>query len=467
MTPPRTSTYAAIYARVFTEDQGRGYSIPTQIEGCQKLADHDGYMVPQTHILIDEGISGTTLDRPALRRLRELVQTQAIAAAIVYDPDRLSRNLGHQLLLAEEFERAGVTLLIVSHPLEQGPEGWLFFQMRGALGEYERAKLRERTQRGRHGRAQAGHTWGGQVPLGYRAIREPHQARWEIDEAEAVIVRRIFALCLSGMTTYAIALQLSRERVLTRGNGRGVLQPGIWQASSVHRMLTNEAYTGRIYFNKYERTGKTTRRVRPREEWLPITVPAIIDDATFEAVQRQLDRNRELSPRNKKRDYLLSGGRLRCGRCGLAMNGGAYRETRRYRCSSMGQVLDPDGRCYGQLRADDVEPQVWVAVVRVLEQPQLIAAEATRQQDTADAHQAEIHRELRLMDAGLAKCGREAQRWADAYAAEVIDILELKGYRAEIDARRQSLLTQQATCQARLDAIGQAVAQGQAVPIAS
>jgi site-specific DNA recombinase len=347
--------------------------------------------------------------------------------------------------LLEECDRAGVTLLIVSHPMEQGPEGAMLFQMRGIFAQYEHAKLMERTQRGRTRRAQEGHPWGGQVPLGYRAIREPHQARWEIDEPEAVIVRRIFALCLSGMTTYAVALQLSRERVLTRGNGRRVLQPGIWQASSVHRMLTNEAYTGRTYFNKYERTGKTTRRVRPREEWLPITVPAIIDDATFEAVQRQLDRNRELSPRNKKRDYHLRGGRLRCGRCGRAMTGGAYRGTRRYRCSSLGQVLDLEGRCYGQLKAEDVEPQVWAAVVR--------------QQDTADAQQAEIHRELRLMDAGLAKCDREAQRWADAYAAEVIDILELKGYRAEIETRRQSLLAQQATCQAKLEAIGQAVAQ--------
>jgi site-specific DNA recombinase len=62
-------------------------------------------------VLRDEGISGTTLDRPGLRKLRELVNTKAIHAAIVYDPDRLSRNLGHQLLMAEEFEQAAVKLL--------------------------------------------------------------------------------------------------------------------------------------------------------------------------------------------------------------------------------------------------------------------------------------------------------------------------------------------------------------------
>jgi len=115
-------------------------------------------------------MSGTTLDRPGLRQLRELVTRRAIAAVIVHDPDRLSRTLGHQLLLSEELEQAGVCLLIVSHPLEKGPEGWLFFQMRGAIAEYERAKILERLKRGKLGRAQAGYPEGGAVPLGYRYI---------------------------------------------------------------------------------------------------------------------------------------------------------------------------------------------------------------------------------------------------------------------------------------------------------
>jgi site-specific DNA recombinase len=96
--------YAAIYARVSTEDQGKGFSIPTQIEACQQLSNRERYTVPEACLLIDEGISGTTLDRPGLRRLRELVTAKAVAAVIVIDPDLLSRNLGHQLLLAEELE---------------------------------------------------------------------------------------------------------------------------------------------------------------------------------------------------------------------------------------------------------------------------------------------------------------------------------------------------------------------------
>jgi site-specific DNA recombinase len=156
---------------VATEDQGKGFSIPTQIEACQKLAEREGYTVAETHVLIDEGLSGTTMDRPDLRTLRDLGNARAVTAAIVFDPDRLSRNLGHQLLLAEEFERTGVKLLIVSHPMEQGPEGWLFFQMRGALAEYDRAKILERLKRGLVGRAKAGHVSRRSVAFGYRYIK--------------------------------------------------------------------------------------------------------------------------------------------------------------------------------------------------------------------------------------------------------------------------------------------------------
>src|SRR6266850_1310965 len=196
--------YAAIYARVSTDEQVNNFSLDTQREACRKFAEREGYTVPESYVLTDEGISGTTMDRPCLRKLRDLVAAQAITAIIVYDPDRLSRNLGHQLLLAEEMERAAVKLLIVSHPLEQGPEGWLFFQMRGALAEYDRAKILERMKRGLVGRAKAGHVSGGAVAFGYRYIKEEHGGRWEIDEDEAVVVRRIFRLCQERMPTRAV-----------------------------------------------------------------------------------------------------------------------------------------------------------------------------------------------------------------------------------------------------------------------
>jgi site-specific DNA recombinase len=454
---------AAIYARVSTEDQGKGYSIPTQIEACQRLARQEGYTVSDSHIVVDEG-SGTTLERPGLCTLRELIHTTRIAAIIVYDPDRLSRNLGHQLLLAEESEKAGIKLLIVSHPLEQGPEGWLFFQMRGALAEYERAKILERTKRGTVGRIRAGHPWGGAAPLGYRRIVEPHAGRWEIDEQEAALVRRIFSMCLSGMATRAIARVLTLERIPTpvdrdpKRTGVTKRWPvGVWAHQTVRGILRNEAYAGQASWGKRENLTKTVRRYRPHSEWLSFAVPPIVDAATFEAAQQSLSRHKAIATRNRKHEYLFVSGRLKCGRCGRSTTGICRKSGFRYYiCNSHFQSMDPALRCSGSLRADVAETQVWEAIVELLEHPEIITAEVAKQQASAEEQREAVRQELAHTEAELVKCDRAQQRWNDAYEAEIISLEELKVYRADLAASRQSLLLLKAERQTKLEAIGQA-----------
>src|SRR5262249_28882896 len=103
------------------------------------------------------------------------------------------------------------------------------------------------------------------------------------------------------------------------------------------------------------------------------------------------------------------------------------------------------------------EQRVWDAVEEVLRQPEIIAEEVRRQQAHAGQQRAEVLDELALFEKALAKCGREEQRWAHAYANEVISIEELKQYRAEIAIRRQSVLAQRAELQAKLEALANAV----------
>jgi hypothetical protein len=102
------------------------------------------------------------------------------------------------------------------------------------------------------GRARAGHASGGNVPLGYRYVGEPHRGRLEIEEAEATVVRRIFEMCLAGMSTWVIARRLTDERVPTKrdrqpwaknaagGKGLKVSGVGMWHHASVHDILRNE-----------------------------------------------------------------------------------------------------------------------------------------------------------------------------------------------------------------------------------
>ena len=193
--PPKV---AAIYARVSTADQAdRGYSLPTQIEACQTLARQEGYSVPDTHVFVDD-YTGTSLNRPQFTKLRDLVYQRLMHAVIAYDLDRLSRKLAHQLLLSDEFEQAGVALHIVTMPDgAKTPEAQLLANVRGIIAEYERAKILERTARGRTGRAHAGHVPAGPSPLGYIYVRHPDKgAHYEIHPEEMSLVQRIFRLCV-------------------------------------------------------------------------------------------------------------------------------------------------------------------------------------------------------------------------------------------------------------------------------
>jgi site-specific DNA recombinase len=463
MTTANGQRIAAIYARVSSEDQVKGYSIPTQIDACQRLAQQEGYSVPASHIFVDEGISGTTLDRPALRRVRDLVGAHAIAALIILDPDRLSRKMGKLLVLTDELQAANIPLLCVSHPVEYGPEGMLFFQMRGVIAEYEREKALERMQRGRIGRVKAGFPSGGAVPLGYRYIAEPHKGRLEIIKKDAAIVRRIFSLYLEGMSMRTLAHQLTQERIPTaaaRKRPKGEPQSGgKWSVSSVACILRNETYAGTMYWNKRQRFAKTLDRRRDRSEWLAIPVPAIISQQVFDAAQQQSERNRLQSPRNRKHEYLFVSGRLRCGRCGASMIGYSSRRIARYRCASQFTHHPQEPFCRGGTRAEAVEVPAWQAVARVLSDPAIVLAELERQEQQGAAAQQDLTKERQAVQKALAALEREAQRWDAAYAGEVIDLDALKAKKLDIAERTQRLLAQQAAAEAALQSAQQAHAR--------
>lgn len=100
--------------------------------------------------------SGATLVRPALERLRDVVTAGGIDQLYVHCPDRLARNYAHQVLLLEEFLRAGVEVIFLNREVGQTPEDQLLLQVQGMIAEYERAKILERSRRGKRHAAQVG-----------------------------------------------------------------------------------------------------------------------------------------------------------------------------------------------------------------------------------------------------------------------------------------------------------------------
>jgi site-specific DNA recombinase len=451
---------AAAYARVSTEKQGRDQTIDSQLEALRGWAAAEGHELKKDHIFIDEGYSGSRLDRPALDRLRDAVREGECDIVGVYSPDRLARRYAYQILLLEEFRKAGCEVAFVQRPISDDPHDQLLLQIQGAVAEYERAVLGERFRRGKLQKARAGHWIAGQAPYGYRYVpaRDGVPAHLEIDDAEAAIVRQLHRWLIDErMTVRQILKRLASGPVRPRRGKR------LWSTGVVYRILSDPVYAGTGYANRHvfvvprrprstgPRAGTATcRRPRPREEWIPVPVPAIIDESTHQDANAQPARDSVLSFRNNTRnDYLLRC-LLTCRTCGLAMFGitthdgsSRRREHRYYKCHGKDTVArDRECRCtQTPAKVDELDEAVWGHVKALLEDPAALAArfeELGRLSQARDGGRAAIQR----WGAQLRRLDREEQRLLDAYQAEVIDLEELRSRRDQIQGRRQVLTTQ-------------------------
>jgi site-specific DNA recombinase len=137
------------------------------MEACRKYAEEQGWAVAAE--ISDDGISGATLDRPGLDRIRDMSRAGEIDAILVYELDRLSRKLVHQLIIEEELGQAGVSVFYVLGDYKDTDEGRLMKQIRASIAEYERAKIQERMRRGKRAKVKSGNVMTfGCDPYGYR-----------------------------------------------------------------------------------------------------------------------------------------------------------------------------------------------------------------------------------------------------------------------------------------------------------
>jgi site-specific DNA recombinase len=433
---------AAAYARVSTDRQEQQESIGSQVEAVQEAAAAGGYELPTEFLFVDDGYSGARLDRPALDRLRDVVSEGAIEAVLISAPDRLARHYAYQVVVLEEFKRAGCEVLFLNHAFGQSPEEQMLLQIQGVFAEYERTLIKERMRRGRLFAARQGRVnWGGNPPYGYRYLRKTETAPQQlvVCEAEAAIVQQMYRwLVEEEVSSYAIQKRLTEQHVPTRRPNRYG-----WAQSTVIGILHSPLYKGEALYNRTQladtrrprgprslkdlRPGNgRSRAARPQEDWIPVRVPAIVDPEVWEMAQQQLACNRERARRNNtKHNYLLRG-LLTCGRCGRRLVGMWSRAGKgRYSCLARYPRSAPwscEGRSVG---AAKVETLVWEHVRELLSNSELLRARYEEGQgDPAVEPREEQERER--LQRKLMAVEREVQRLIDAYQAEVIELPELQ-----------------------------------------
>jgi site-specific DNA recombinase len=448
----------ALYARVSTSQQEKTDTIESQLEALHAyVAAHDHTVLPE-HIFLDNGVSGSRLDRPALDRLRDQARLGDFEAIIILSPDRLARSYPHQWLLLEEFKKEGCRIIFMENPFGDSPHGQLLAQMQGMIAEYERSQIADRTRRGRLHKARKTEflPWAYRV-YGYHYI--PKQAglppRVEIDHEQAAVVRDMFRwLTQEQLTTRQIVKRLNALRVPTRTG-----QNSVWHAARVRGMLNNPIYTGQGYYNRtksgvprkerrrkfHPRTDNYAREPRPPEEWVPITAPAIISAETFAKAQEQLKQNqanacRAYQPASQR--YLLRT-LVRCGQCQLHMQAGHQLSVcKRYEylyycCAGKDPVtVGRVERCPSRrVRADRLDALVWSLVRELLQDPQVILQEYALWQHVQQGQQGQLQEQLDRIDTQRQHLERQLQRLIDAYQQEIITLHDLSTRREQITQR--------------------------------
>jgi site-specific DNA recombinase len=365
----------AIYARVSTTEQAeRGYSIEGQIEKCIKKAG-------TTEVIkyVDEGFSGELLSRPGMNRLRQDIKDGLITKVVCYDPDRLSRNLMNQLIIDREIRSQGVDMQFVNGEYANTSEGHLFFSMRGAIAEFEKAKIKERTSGGRLSKAKKGKVVKDNKLYGYTYDKE--KSTYTINEKEAKFVRMIFDYYTDPSSPFkginGIAVHLQEIGAPTKKGAK------VWHRQVVRQILMNEAYTGVYYQNRYDTEGDYVRRqagekieyrFRPKEQWVKSKIPAIISEEQFEYAQQLLDQGRRRYTKDSHHQYLLSG-LVRCGRCGETMPGRKRKSHGKdyfvYECRKNYAGAKSKG-CGKQMSENKINSYIWDSVIDLLTNPEKI-----------------------------------------------------------------------------------------------
>jgi len=443
---------AAYYARTSTANQEKEETIESQVDEIEKKIKEDGNVLLPHLGFKDEGWPGDLLARPGLDRMRDAAKNKEFEILYMYDRGRVARKYHIQELVIEELEELGIQVITLHDVNAQTPEEKVLQSMQGVFHEYERVKIAERMRRGKLYKTRSGKLLGYQAPYGYDYIlkTKDKDGHFKINKEEAKVVKMIFDwVGNQGHTIMQVIKKLYELKIYPRKRKRD-----FWTNSPIYRMLKNETYIGTHYYNRrkaavpknpknnigrYKKIKKSSRIIRPKEEWIPIKVPAIIDKELFYKVQNQLKINSERCNRNKKRNYLLSG-KIYCT-CGNKRTGEPSTKHKYYRCAERIYNFPLPRTCFEKgINADVLDKLVYDNIVKLLTDERMIRKQAIRwfdsRKDVMDIKQEEIDN----LRSELGKIKEQEERYLKAFGLGVTSLDIYQKQMSELKEKRDILI---------------------------
>ena len=441
---------AAIYARVSdkSQDGEDKSSISEQIGEMEAYCESKGLAITARYHEVGRGWSKK---RPEFQRMLADARRGRFDTIVCWKSDRLSRGMYPAAALMEVVEAHQIRLEAVMDAIDMKT-----FGLMAAIGKIELDNFRERSTMGKRGTAKQGRVPTGNLPYAYRIGDD---GRPEVVEEQAEVVRRIFHMYVhEGMRAHSIAVRLTDEGIPTQS---GKL---LWLQSRVHHILGNATYTGTWVYGKYRHVStEEGMKVydQPRDTWIEIPVPQIIDDETWERAQALKKQRSVKAKRNTNVLYLLQH-LLKCGECGRnfharctrsttnVRNGKKYRyelptPSRYYMCNGM-QSMRLRCRERPYIRAERLEEPIWSEVKRVIQNPDLIVAGI----DTLDAQGSDgLEEEIAQAERDLRSIQMEEDRAIRLFVSGKITEGQLDVQRKFITERLESARVKLDDCRAK------------------
>ena len=318
---------AIILARVSSSGQAEEeLPVASQLEVCRQKALELNADV--TKEFIEDGVSGRKLKRAVFDQAVEYCELMTVDYFVVWDTSRFARNKALAAWTKLRLARAGTRMVYVSQDIDTSTDdGWLLEGLNELMDESRSRRISKDTLRSMMKNARDGNYNGGRVPFGYRVVSSGRRRRLEVDEAEASLVRAIFAESRAGAGAKSIATWLNGQGATMRGRR--------WAKNTVTYMLGNWVYAGYTTFNRRHSESGT---LRSEDEWIRTKGhPPIIDEEDFVSTLKSVSRRGRERGHSGRSEWLFTGV-IRCEACKCAMTivtgTGRSRIYSYYRCNA-------------------------------------------------------------------------------------------------------------------------------------
>lgn len=341
----------ALYCRLSVDDDNKdeeSNSILNQRQILTDFARKEGHT--NTMFFVDDGVSGTTFQRPAFQRMEKMAENGEIGTIIVKDLSRFGREQVEMGRLSQVvYPSLGIRFIAIQERVDTlTGDGVEMMPFHNIFNEWYAAQTSKKIRAVWQSKAEHGERVSSTVPFGYKKSEE-NPKQWVIDEPAAEVVRKIYAQCLAGRGPSQIARQLEEEQVLVpsayyesigrKHAQKAPVNPYSWDQKTVVGILENRQYTGcAVNFKTTTVSYKVHKTIyKPKEEYqiIPDMQEPIISEEQWLRVQELREHRRR--PTRSGRTSLFSG-LVYCPDCGAKLHFSAAKSMTRnqehFRCAN-------------------------------------------------------------------------------------------------------------------------------------